>query len=53
VAFQKAIADCSTAGGGRVDVAAGSYSTGAIILQDNVEGHFETGIGSTEKMDRS
>lgn len=42
-AFQKAIADCTMSGGGRVDVPAGTYSTGAILLDNDVEIHFETG----------
>jgi polygalacturonase len=42
MAFQKAIADC-TKTGGRVDVPMGTYSTGAILLDNNVELHFEMG----------
>jgi polygalacturonase len=42
-AFQKAIADCKSKGGGRVDVPAGKYSTGAIHLDDDIELHLEMG----------
>jgi polygalacturonase len=42
-AFQKAIADCEMKGGGRVDVPAGNYSTGAIHLDNNIELHLEMG----------
>jgi polygalacturonase len=42
-AFAMAIATCAGAGGGHVDVPAGSYVSGAIILQDNIDLHFEQG----------
>ena len=42
-AFQKAIAACNKAGGGRVVVPAGKYVTGAIHLLSNVELHIEEG----------
>jgi polygalacturonase len=42
-AFRKAIAACSEAGGGRVIVPRGTYVSGAIHLQDNVELRFEMG----------
>lgn len=38
-AFRAAIADCSSAGGGRVIVPAGSFLTGAIHLKSNVNLH--------------
>ncbi len=40
-AFQKAIADCHRAGGGRVVVPAGEFLTGAIHLQSNVNLHLD------------
>jgi polygalacturonase len=43
VAFAKAIAACEAMGGGHVDVPAGTYSTGAIHLDDNIDLHFEMG----------
>jgi polygalacturonase len=42
-AFAKAIAACAAAGGGHVDVPAGSYASGAILLEDNIDLHFEKG----------
>jgi polygalacturonase len=42
-AFKKAIAACSEAGGGQVVVPRGTYVSGAIHLQDNVDLHFEMG----------
>jgi polygalacturonase len=42
-AFRKAIAACSTAGGGRVVVPAGEFSTGAIHLKSNVNLHVASG----------
>ena len=42
-AFQKAIAACHTAGGGRVVVPPGQYSTGAITLLSNVNLHVTHG----------
>src|SRR5215471_14164631 len=42
-AFQKAIAACNAAGGGRVVVPAGEFLTGAIRLKSNVELHLEQG----------
>jgi polygalacturonase len=42
-AFAMAIAACAGAGGGHVDVPAGSYLSGAIILLDNIDLHFEKG----------
>ena len=42
-AFQKAIAACNAAGGGRVVVPAGEFLTGAIRLRSNVELHLEQG----------
>jgi polygalacturonase len=41
--FTMAIAACAAAGGGHVDVPAGSYLSGAIILLDNIDLHFEQG----------
>lgn len=40
-AFERAIAACARAGGGRVLVPAGTYLTGAVHLADNVELHLE------------
>ncbi len=42
-AFRKAIAACSGAGGGRVVVLAGEFSTGAIHLKSNVNLHVSSG----------
>jgi polygalacturonase len=42
-AFANAIAGCEGMGGGHVDVPAGTYSTGAIHLDNNIDLHFETG----------
>ena len=42
-AINKAIADCSKKGGGRVVVPAGTYMTGAITLQSNVNLVLEKG----------
>lgn len=42
-AFQKAIAACNAAGGGRVVVPAGDFLTGAIRLRSNVDLHLEAG----------
>jgi len=53
-AIQKAIDECSAAGGGRVVVPAGGYKTGTIILKSNVNLHLENGAvlyGSTDLKD--
>lgn len=53
-AVQKAIDDCSTAGGGRVVVPTGNYKIGTIILKSNVNLHLEHGatlFGSTDLKD--
>jgi polygalacturonase len=42
-AFRSAIAECQTAGGGRIVVPAGRFSTGAIRLRTGVELHLEEG----------
>jgi polygalacturonase len=42
-AFAKAIAACEAKGGGHVNVPAGTYSTGAITLDNNIDLHFESG----------
>lgn len=42
-AINRAIAECNRAGGGRVVVPAGIYSTGAIRLKSNVELHLASG----------
>src|SRR5947207_10960986 len=42
-AFRKAIAACNKAGGGRVVVAPGEFSTGAIHLKSNVNLHLVKG----------
>ena len=42
-AIQDAIAACSAAGGGTVDVPAGIFITGTIWLRDNVDLHLESG----------
>ncbi len=39
--IQKAIDDCSAAGGGRVVISGGKYMTGTICLKQNVELHLE------------
>lgn len=41
-AFERAITDCTQAGGGRVVVPNGTYRTGAIHLADGVELHLES-----------
>lgn len=54
VAVQKAIDDCSAAGGGRVVVPTGNYKIGTIILKSNVHMHLELGAtlyGSTDLND--
>ena len=43
VAFEKAIKNCSLAGGGKVIVPAGRYLTGPIHLESNVNLHLEEG----------
>jgi polygalacturonase len=53
-AIQRAIDDCSLAGGGRVVVPAGSYKTGSIELRSNVHLYLELGAtlyGSTRLED--
>lgn len=42
-AINKAIAACSSNGGGRVVVPAGNYKSGTIVLKSNVEFHLESG----------
>jgi len=42
-AFQKAIAACAAGGGGTVQVPAGLWLTGPIVLQNNVNLHLATG----------
>jgi len=42
-AFEKAIAACSAAGGGRVTVPAGAWLTGPIELKSNIDFHLERG----------
>ena len=43
-AIQKAIDDCSTAGGGRVLLSGGHvYRSGSLVLRSNVELHLEMG----------
>jgi polygalacturonase len=42
-AFAAAIAACAAAGGGHVDVPAGTYVSGAIALLDNIDLHFASG----------
>ena len=42
-AFQKAVEDCSSSGGGRVVVPAGTFLTGAIYLKSNVDLHLSEG----------
>jgi polygalacturonase len=43
VAFAKALAACSSAGGGRVTVPAGAWLTGPIELRSNIDFHLERG----------
>ena len=53
-AVQRAIDDCSKAGGGRVVVPAGNYKIGTIILKSNVHLYLEHGAtlyGSTDLKD--
>lgn len=53
-AIQAAIDACTNAGGGAVDVPAGSYLTGTITLKDNVTLHVGAGarlLGSTSLVD--
>ena len=53
-ALQRAIDDCSKAGGGRVIVPAGSYKIGSIVLKSNVHLYLENGAtlyGSTDIRD--
>ena len=52
-AFAKAVAACEEAGGGRVNVPAGTYFTGAIHLRSNVELHLEKGAEILFTDDRS
>ncbi|MGN6508725.1 MAG: polygalacturonase, partial [Chitinophaga sp.] len=42
-AINKAVAECHAHGGGRVIVPAGIFSSGTIVLKDNVELHLQTG----------
>jgi polygalacturonase len=42
-AFARAIAGCESQGGGHVEVPAGTYSTGAITLDSNIDLHFAAG----------
>jgi polygalacturonase len=42
-ALAKAIAACAAAGGGHVDVPPGTYLSGAIHLEDDIDLHFERG----------
>lgn len=54
VAVQRAIDECSQAGGGRVTVPAGAYKIGTVILKSNVNLHLEHGAtlyGSTDLAD--
>jgi beta-xylosidase/polygalacturonase len=54
VALQKAIDDCSKAGGGRVMVPTGNYKIGSIVLKSNVHLYLEQGAtlyGSTDLKD--
>ena len=37
--FQRAIHECSNAGGGKITISGGRYMTGKIILKSNVELH--------------
>lgn len=53
-ALQRAIDDCSSAGGGRVVVPTGNYKTGSIVLRSNVHLYLELGAtlyGSTRLED--
>lgn len=53
-ALQRAIDECSAAGGGRVVVPTGSYTIGSIVLRSNVHLHLELGAtlyGSTRLED--
>jgi len=53
-AIQRAIDQCSAAGGGRVVVPAGMYKTGTLVLKSHVDLHLETGatlFGSTRLAD--
>ena len=53
-AIQRAIDQCSAAGGGRVVVPAGMYKTGTLVLKSHVDLHLETGatlFGSTRLED--
>jgi len=53
-ALQQAIDACAQAGGGRVVVPTGSYTTGSIVLRSHVELYLETGAtlyGSTRLAD--
>ncbi len=53
-AIQKAIDECSKAGGGRVLIASGNYLTGGIVMKDNVEIHITKDavlLGSTNRTD--
>ncbi len=53
-AVQRAIDECSQAGGGRVVVPTGSYKIGTIVLKSNVNLHLEHGAtlyGSTDLAD--
>ena len=53
-ALQRAIDDCSKAGGGRVVVPAGSYKIGTVVLKSNVHLYLEQGAtlyGSTDIRD--
>ncbi|GHV25158.1 hypothetical protein FACS1894176_02990 [Bacteroidia bacterium] len=43
-AIQKAIDACAKKGGGRVELLAGTYLTGALYLKSNVELHLEKGV---------
>lgn len=42
-AINKAVAECHAHGGGRVIIPAGIFSSGTIVLKDNVELHLQTG----------
>ncbi len=53
-AIQKAIDACTAAGGGIVEVPAGSYKTGSLMLRSNVNLHLQAGAtlyGSTDIAD--
>ncbi|MCM1520899.1 MAG: glycosyl hydrolase family 28 protein [Lachnoclostridium sp.] len=50
-AIQRAIDECTTSGGGTVNVPAGAFKTGSIVLKDNVTLYLENGAtlyGSTD-----